>query len=124
LRSRGRHIRRQQPRALERDHVGDAVEDVGLHAAGYAFLEDLGGGRRLVGARVLQLDAGILLLECRLQRTDRLVHDQRRVPDDLAFLPCGLDQGSVGAIGILARRENGQREQNDEGRAHGYFPSG
>ena len=80
----GGHIGRGDPGALERDHVGDAVEHVRLHAAGAGFREDFRRGRAFVGARELQLDAGIFLLEGLLQRPDRLIDDQGRVPDDAA----------------------------------------
>jgi hypothetical protein len=108
-------VRHNQARALERHHVGDAIEDVGLHAGGLCLGENLRSGRGLVGARILQFDTGIGLLERFLQRPDRLVHDQGRVPDHLAFLPGGLDQGSVGGTGGFARQK---REGNQHGERH------
>jgi hypothetical protein len=105
-------VRNNEARALERDHVGNAVEDVGLHAPGLCLGQNLGGGWRLVGASILQLDARIGFLEGLLQRTDRLVHDQGRVPDHLAFLFGCLDQGGIGGAGGFAR-------QNSEGNQHG-----
>jgi hypothetical protein len=36
--------------ALERNHAGDAVENIGLDAAGHALLEDFRGGRTFIGA--------------------------------------------------------------------------
>ncbi len=110
-----RSMRHNEARALERDHVGDAIENVGLHAGGLRLGQNLGGGRRLVGARILQLDARIGLLERVLQRPDRLVHDQGRVPDHLAFLFGGFDQGGVGSAGGFARQK---REGNQHGERH------
>jgi hypothetical protein len=115
----GGRIGRQQARALKWNHVGDAVEHVGLDAAGHALFEDLGRGRRLVGATELQLDAGIFLFERRFERTDSLVHDQGRVPDDLAFLPGALDHRGIGGHGLSACNQ-GKRDRDDESRSvHG-----
>ena len=61
------------------------------NAPGSGLGENLRGGRTFVGARELQFDAGIFFLEGILERPDRLVDDQGRVPDDLPFLLSRFD---------------------------------
>ena len=115
-------MRHNEARALERDHVGDAIKDIGLHPPGLRLGQDLGRGRRLVGAGILQLDARIGLLERFLQRSDRLVHDQGRVPDHLAFFFRGFDQGSVGGVCRCVSADAGECEKNSWPRSRTALP--
>src|SRR5262249_29128715 len=90
----------------------DAVEHVRLRASGLRLVYDLDGGRPAVGARILHGDAGIGLAERLDQRAHRLVHDQRRVPDDFAFLLGGLVERGVGGVG-----RGGRRQRDGQGQA-------
>ena len=74
------------------ENVAVPSNDVGLRLAGTAFIDDLQRGLGAAGARKFNLDAGIFLLEGRRERTHGLIDDDRRVPDDLAFLLGGGDQ--------------------------------
>ena len=86
---------RGEPRLFQRQHVGKAIEDIGLHPAGLAFCKNFSRDHEVVGSRVLQGDARIFLLEGVLERPDDLVDDQRRVPDDRSFLLRRIDQGGI-----------------------------
>jgi hypothetical protein len=103
----GRPVGRDQARARHRDHRIETVENVGLHPPGARLAQNLQRRRSVVGARILQPDPGIFFLEGILQRTNRLVHDQGRVPDHLAFLFRRLDQRGIRRPRGRRRREHG-----------------
>ena len=115
LRGSRRHVLRQDTGALERDAVGETVEHVGLHLAGLGLGENLRGLRNLVGARIFQLDPGILFLEGVLQWPHRLIDDQHRVPDDLTLFLRRLDQRRVGRARFVgaAQNDRGQQAKRD-----------
>ena len=105
-----------RPACLQREHAGDAVEDVGLHAAGLALGQNFRRRHQIVGAGILQRDAGIFLLERVFERAHDLIDDQRRVPDDLTFLLGRLDQCRIAAAAL----PRGQR--NDDGKRNAKQP--
>jgi len=103
------------PARLSGDHIGDAVEHVRLYASGVRFGEDLCGGGAFVGAGELQLDPRIFFFERLLQRPDRLIDDQVRIPDDLPLLFGRLDQRVIGSPGLAACQQRGEGQQRNRG---------
>ena len=82
---------------LERHDRRGAVEHVGLRLARPALVDDLDRELGGVGAGRAHLDA-VFLLEGGAHRAHELGDDLGRVPDHLAFLLRGLDQGGVGGL--------------------------
>jgi hypothetical protein len=86
-------------------------------SSGIGLAEQLRRGRAFVGADILQVHARIFLLERLLQRPDRLIDDQRGVPDHLPLLLCRLDQRRVGGVGSGRRNCADDREQTGRNQA-------
>ena len=97
-RRRRRQVIRDEPGAQQRRRRGGAVKHIRLQAAGARLVENFQCRRSAVGPRIADLDA-IFILKGLGERSYRLVHDQRRVPNDLALLFCRGDERSIGRAG-------------------------
>src|SRR5204863_8055425 len=69
-----------------------AFKDVRHHIVGARFGGELGQEFFRVGAVVGHLYEGVLLHEARAQRPQHLIDDERRIENDLTFLPGTLDE--------------------------------
>ena len=87
-----RHELFRQPGLEQRRRGVDAVEHVGLRAAGARLVHDLDRVRPAVSACVFHLDAGIFLVEGRDHWAHGLIDDQRRVPAAEIAMPDGAHQ--------------------------------
>src|SRR4029077_10469087 len=96
----------------QRRRGGDAVKHIAFDPAGARFVDDLDGVWPRIAAGIFDLDAGIFLVERLDQRTHRLVYDQRRVPDDLAF---SLGRLVEHVVSLRARASKQHRHNQGDG---------